>query len=209
MDCPELADRVVALKTFQHRRFSLTYADLLSTPAFRPAARFFLEELYGPADFTQRDAQFERIVPSLVRLFPSELIATVLDLTELHALSEQLDSKMALALVSPFVSAERYAKAWCAVGLPDARERQIQLTVAVGKALERYTRRRVLRATLHAMKRPATLAGLGDLQRFLEAGFDTFSAIADPGWFLAQVEKRERRLAKQLFNSDISEILNA
>ena len=28
------------------------------------AARFFLDELYGPGDFSQRDAQFARVVPA-------------------------------------------------------------------------------------------------------------------------------------------------
>lgn len=202
----ELSDKVVALKSFQHRRFALTYADLLASPAYRAAARFFLDELYGPADFTQRDQQFERIVPSLTRLFPAELIGTVAALAELHALSEQLDSQMGRALICIPVTPARYASAWCAVGKPEHRERQIQLTVLVGRALERYTRRRLLRATLHAMRRPAALAGLGDLQRFLEAGFDTFNQISNPAWFLDQVENRERALARQLFDSDISGI---
>ena len=46
-----LNQKVVAVKAFQQRRFSLTYADLLASPRYGAAARFFLEELYGPNDF--------------------------------------------------------------------------------------------------------------------------------------------------------------
>ena len=61
---PALATAVAALKRYQQERFRRTYADLLESPRFGDAARFFLEELYGPDDFTARDAQFARVVPA-------------------------------------------------------------------------------------------------------------------------------------------------
>ena len=60
----DLARRVIALKSYQQLRFSHTYADLLASARYAPAARFFLDELYGPNDFTRRDAQFARVVPA-------------------------------------------------------------------------------------------------------------------------------------------------
>ena len=81
----DLAARVAAIKHYQHRRFSLTYSDLLASSRFGPAARFFLDDLYGPHDFSQRDEQFARVVPGLVRLFPHELVLTVVALGDLHA----------------------------------------------------------------------------------------------------------------------------
>src|SRR5689334_7632417 len=96
----DLDARVIALKTYQQRRFAKTYADLLPTTRYGPASRFFIEELYGPRDFADRDAQFARVVPALVRLFPREIIATVSALAQLHALSEQLDTETASHLNS-------------------------------------------------------------------------------------------------------------
>ena len=87
-----LAARVRAVKHYQHERFQHTYADLLAQPRYAQATRFFLEELYGPEDFTRRDTQFKRVVPGLVRLFPREVVLTVQTLGELHALSETLDT---------------------------------------------------------------------------------------------------------------------
>ena len=88
----ELALRVQALKAYQQRRFAHSYEDLLASPRYGPAARFFLEDLYGPRDFSERDAQFARVVPALVRLFPQDIVETVITLSELHALSETIDS---------------------------------------------------------------------------------------------------------------------
>src|SRR6058998_1604614 len=94
----QLDARVRLLKAYQQRRFARTYADLLATARYGAASRFFLEELYGPTDFDERDAQFVRVVPALVRLFSHEIIATVSTLAQLHALSETLDSTMAQLL---------------------------------------------------------------------------------------------------------------
>lgn len=197
-----LAARVVAVKAFQHARFARTYADLLGSPSYAQASRFFLDELYGPHDFTERDRQFERVVPALVRLFPEEIVETVSSLAELHRLSEALDTRMALAISDTRLTEADYAAAWRAVGEADLRTRQIELTLAVGSALERYTRRTWLRRSLRAMRRPAQLAGLAALQRFLESGFDTFREMPDPKYFLELIGRRERQLADALFRGN-------
>ena len=95
---PALGRGVQAIKAYQHARFMNTYADMLAHPRYGGAALFFLEDLYGPGDFTSRDDQFARIVPGLVRMFPKDIIATVQCLGQLHALSEELDTAMAAEL---------------------------------------------------------------------------------------------------------------
>ncbi len=194
-----LAAGVEALKTFQQRRFARSYADLLAHPRYADAARFFLEELYGPGDFSRRDAQFARVVPGLARLFPSEVILTVLHLAELHAISERLDSRMAQQLLGQPLDALRYMQAWQATGAEPQRQAQIDLTMAVGQALENYTRKPLLRQALRMMRGPAHAAGLGELQHFLETGFDTFKAMKGAAEFLAIVRSREEGLARALF----------
>jgi hypothetical protein len=208
-DHPALAAGVAAVKHYQHARFAGTYADMLAHPRYSRAAAFFLEDLYGPTDFTQRDAQFARVVPALVRLFPAELVETVLRLAQLHALSEQLDTAMAQALAGALVDGRRYGGAWRQVGRPEQRARQIDLMLAVGSALDRYTRSLLLRNTLRLMRGPAQAAGLGALQGFLETGFDTFKAMNGAQGFLSLIEQRERALAERLFaGADAPEVDN-
>lgn len=197
---PAHAARVTAIKAYQARRFERTYADLLASPRYRSAARFFLEELYGPHEFGARDAQFARIVPPLVRLFPDEIVATVLTLARLHALSESLDDDMARQLEQPTVDAAAYVRAWQLTGRAEERQRQIDLTLEIGKALERYTRNPVLKGALRMMRRPAQAAGLGELQRFLETGFETFGAMRGADEFLGTVRDREAALCAALFS---------
>lgn len=198
---PAQLERVLALKAYQSRRFAHTYADLLIDPRFGLAARFFLDELYGPFEFAARDAQFARVVPSVARLFPGELARTLEDLARLHALSERLDDDMARALAADgdgSLDAAAYTRAWQATGQPQARREQVTLTLGVGKALDQHTKSRLLRGTLHLMRAPARAAGLGALQHFLEAGFDAFARMKGADPFLELVRAREFALADAL-----------
>ena len=203
---PALAHRVLAVKSYQHARFAQTYADLLTHPRYGAAARFFLDDLYGPGDFTTRDSQFVRIVPALVRLFPRDIVDTVLALGRLHALSERLDTAMGRcaaqndpAFDGHMLSGAAYGECWRQVGGAGDREQQIALMLAVGVSLEGYTRNPLLRHSLRLMRGPAQAAGLGTLQAFLERGFDTFRAMKGSSEFLATIAQRERALAAQLF----------
>lgn len=202
---PALGAAVVALKAYQQRRFARTYADLLASPRYAAAARFFLDELYGPKDFSQRDAQFARVVPGLVRLFPDEIVATVEVLARLHAVSEALDTTMATHLVGQTVDSCSYVRAWQLTGQPAQRDLQIECTLRVGRDLDRLTRKPLVRTSLHLMRGPARAAGLPALQQFLECGFDTFKAMGGASEFLGTVEARERSLAKALFEASAAD----
>lgn len=203
----QLACDVVALKSFQQARLALTYPDLLAHPRWAAAARFFLEELYGPKDFAERDRGLGRVVPTLVRLFPQDVVATVDRLLQLHAVSEELDSDMARSLaaqIGDFGRAEGtsrlafgswdgrlYGMAWRVVGRRSEREWQIRTVVEIGQQLDTLTRLPGLRQSLKLMRAPASLAGLGALQSFLERGFDAFRAMGGAKGFLDTIESRE------------------
>ncbi|MCV2369485.1 FFLEELY motif protein [Roseateles oligotrophus] len=198
---PGLGAKVQALKRYQQQRFANTYADLLISTRYQGAAEFFLKELYGPGDYTRRDAQFARVVPALVKLFPAEVVDTVARLARLHAISERLDTLMADKLNSEYIDAQSYQHAWQACQEQGSRQLQIQLTVAVGESLERLTRKPVLRHALRLMRGPATGAGMGELQAFLESGFDTFRAMKGAAEFLHTVQEREQKFAEAMYPS--------
>lgn len=206
---PALSARVQAVKTFQQQRFAHTYADLLAHPRYAPAARFFLQELYGPGDYRKRDAQFARVIPTLTRIFPAEVVDTVAKLARLHAMSEKLDSRMAERLCGSEVDPDSYAQAWRACGEPLMRQQQIELTMAIGASLDELTCKPLLRHTLRLMRGPATLAGLAELQAFLESGFDTFKAMRGAVHFLDTVREREENLAEVLFRGDAAAVAKA
>jgi hypothetical protein len=195
-----LADRIRRIKAFQHQRFEHDYAELLASPRYGVAARFFLEDLYGPTDFSARDAQFSRIVPTLARVLPSEVVHTVEQLIELHALSEELDQQMGQAIGTELVDERVYRRAWRQVARRADRERQVQLTLEVGRALDVHTRNPLLGVTVRLMRGPARLTGLGQLQSFLESGFSAFAAMKGAQEFLDTISGNELSLIAKLFD---------
>lgn len=201
---PVLAARVAKIKLYQQRRFELWYADLLASGRYQRAARFFLEQLYGPTDFVERDRQFARIVPKIDAMMPAEVSATVGDLARLHAISERLDSEMARALPSDELRPASYVRAWQRVGQEAQRTAQIELVTGIGAALDRFTRRAWIVTALRLMRGPAHAAGLGALQTFLESGMDSFRSMRGAVEFLAIVRDRETALMRALFDTDLA-----
>jgi len=206
---PGLRDAVHAVKHLQGRRFAGTYADILAGGPYAPAARFFLDELYGDRDFAERDEQFARIAGAIEKFFPDLVVQTAVNLSKLHALTEDLDHAMGLRWMDMSATppeAKRYVQAWRAVQRRNERMTQLSDVLAIGEEMARLTRTTGLRTMLKMMRAPAAAAGLGSLQRFLESGFDTFSAMARGGLapgFLRTVEQRESALISSLFDAPI------
>lgn len=207
---PGLAAAIGDVKRLQARRFAGTYPDLLRAGIYQAASRFFLEELYSDKDYTLRDAQFARIASAIETLFPAKVVGTAVSLAQLHALTEQLDHRMAQAWLAQDVSkfeARRYCVAWQEVDARGERERQLASVLALGHELLRLTRTPGLRTMLRMMRGPASAAGLSSLQGFLERGFDTFAAMARERGageaFLRIVEERESALLVTLSEADL------
>lgn len=205
---PALSAAVRDIKRVQSLRFAGTYADLLADPAYAPAARFFLDELYSDKDFSERDAQFARIASAIENLFPAQVAATATALAQLHALTEDLDAAMACAWLADAKGSDpaRYLRCWRSVGRRNDRSRQLEVVLDVGEELGRLVRAPGLRMMLRMMRKPASAAGLAALQRFLETGFDTFAALASQRRgvesFLETVRQREQALIAALFDGD-------
>jgi hypothetical protein len=204
---PDIGAAVTRLKRFQARRFRGSYADLLAAGPYASAARFFLEELYGDRDYSDRDAQFARIAGALEKLFPLDVAETAAGLAQLHALTESLDHAVARALpVADADEVSAYVQAWKSVGRRADRQRQLETVVAIGAEMSRLTRLPGLRLMLRMMRAPAHAAGLESLQRFLESGFDTFASITKVRGgaerFLGTIREREQHVIDLLFDGD-------
>ncbi len=193
--------RLAEVKRWQAARLAETYADLAADPRYAQATRFFLDDLYGPKDFSGRDAAMLRIYPVMVKMLPASAVQTAALAIEVDALSEELDRELALALEPGQIDADSYAKAYRESSTRATRERQIELVREVGRRLDRLVARPMVFQTLKLMSTPARLAGLADLQTFLERGFESFRSMGGAEEFLATIEARERAIAKRFFSS--------
>lgn len=189
-----------ALKAFQAQRLARSYADMAAQPRYRAATSFFLEDLYGPKDFGTRDAAMLRILPVMVRTMPARAVQAATLAIELEALTESLDHRVAAGLEPGAIDDEGYARAYRAASTRKERERQIELIVLVGRDLDWLVKKPFVHRTLKLMRTPARLAGLQDLQDFLEHGFEAFRAMDGAEEFLALIRSRETEILNRLFS---------
>jgi hypothetical protein len=200
---PELGAALDRLARWQARRLDATYADLAGDPRYAEAIAFFRTDLYGPGDFSRRDADLARVVPLMMHMLPQAVIATVATVIELNALSQKLDRALLDVLgFDGALSVPAYCAAYQACANRRARARQIALIVDVGQALDRYVRKPLLRSTLTLMRHPARVAGLGALQEFLERGFVGFASMRGAELFVATIKARETALMDAMFGGD-------
>jgi hypothetical protein len=195
------------LRQWQSRRLAASFADFLANPRMRPAAEFFLSDLYGDKDFSARDRDAARILPMMARLLPDTLLRAATEAIELAALSHALDLRMAEGLarrrqpMAPVTVAD-YARAYRHRGYRRLRRHQIELVLRVGYALDAAVKKHGVHKLLRASRIPAQLAGLSELQAFLERGFSAFEALGGAEEFLEAVAARERGVSDRLFAGD-------
>jgi len=199
---PKLARALERLGAWQALRLRQTYADLEAKPRYADAVTFFETDLYGGADFSQRDADLARVVPIMVRMLPERVIATIAQAMELNALSQELDRALLARLPSAdgdFTVAD-YCSAYRRADNRSARERQIQLMADIGAALDRFVKKPLIRTALVMMRQPARLAGMSVLHDFLERGFGAFRKMDGAGLFLSTIVTRETALMETILS---------
>ncbi len=194
------------LRRWQAGRLAASFEGFMDDPARKPAAQFFMTDLYGDRDFSQRDSDIARVAPKMQRLLPTGLVETLADAIELGTLSHALDLRMAEALEvraprSKTLTEALYAEAYRDVGLQLLRGRQIDLIVRAGHGLGTALRTRGVSTLLSVLRGPARAAGLGELQTFLERGFGAYAKLDDVGAFIADIERGEREVSRRLFDA--------
>jgi hypothetical protein len=190
-----------ALRIWQAERLGRTHTDLLNHKRYGATASFFLTDIYGPKDLSRHEEDVRRILPLMSTVLPAAGLETVCDAIELNALSESLDADMVAILKKKAFELDEaaYAEAYRAVGRRPERERQIELIAHLGASLDKLTRKPFIGSALSMMKKPATLAGLGDLQNFLERGYNSFRTMKGADEFLEKITSRELALLNEWF----------
>lgn len=198
---PDFNASVTAVKVWQQRRLRRSYAELAADPRYARAIAFFLDELYGTKDSAIRDRDLVRMYPTMKRLLPKFAFNTVDHALELDVLSEEFDQAIAKLLMGKRLTEASYAEAFRAVGRRADRLRQVVLMQEVGEGMDRVVKKPLLYATLKMLRKPAQMAGLGEMQRFLETGFSAFRHMNGADHFLKTIALRESLLIERILDS--------
>ena len=196
---PESLAGYQALRNFQIKRLATTHSDLLASPSTSKAAHFFLEEIYGNKDLTQRDKELERFVPMIEKLFPLNTLEVITKSMILDSLTELLDAKMVQALGSSFDEAA-YIEVFREKTSQEERLKQLKLLQEIGSSLCYLVQIPFLATTLKMMTIPAKIAGLSSLHEFLYKGFYTFKETYQPQKFVDTLIQRETQIFNNIYS---------
>jgi hypothetical protein len=191
--------RLERLQRWQIERLRRTYADLAGDARYADALEFFVQDLYGPHEYTQRDKDLRKVLHSWERLLPERASRAVTAALALEALSQNLDLAVVDAVGGAKLTEATYAQAYREIGRRPDRERQIELIVDAGRALEELIEKPAIGAALRLARAPARLAGVMALHTFLVRGFNAFAKMRDAAPLLNAIEERERAIMAALF----------
>ena len=200
----QLSPLVAYLSAWQSVRLSRTHADMLRDARFSLGCRFFLDDIYAPKDFSQRDFDGHRIYNFMNRFLPEATLAPLAMALEVNSLTQQLDLALAEAMRDHLGVLDRFARAQYEAAYRmcdnyDMRVRQIRLIVTVGRQLERVRRVPFIHATLRLARGPAQSLGWIDMQDFLERGYLAWKSIQHPDAFLANIQQREMAILNRIY----------
>ncbi|HSG87896.1 MAG TPA: hypothetical protein VLA56_01700 [Pseudomonadales bacterium] len=200
---PQRAASLRALQDWQNSRLMATHADLAADPRYAPGIQFFVNDLYAPRDFSGRDADIERAYPYMVRALPRAVLDTAADAAWLYVLSRRLDDGMVTALFETLgvteIDAAAYAEAYRICDAHAERTEQIEIVSILADRLDRYVRSPLVLGVLRMARGPARMAGLSDLQDFLERGTRAFHHMGGASHFVSTITDREKRLLDRIF----------
>ncbi len=188
-------------------RLAASFERFIDDPVSRPAAEFFLSDLYGDRDFSGRDNDVARVLPKMMRILPLQMIDTAGDALALSSISHALDLRMAVQLSRTLrpgkpIDAIDYASAYRKVGHPRLRREQIAYISRIGGAIDAAVHTPALWQLLKLSRLPARLAGLTALQSFLERGLSAFRVLGGADDFVGSIVAQELEVSRRLFAGD-------
>jgi hypothetical protein len=193
------------LQSWQTQRLLASHDDLWQTKRFKPAMQFFIDELYGPKDFSQRDAELAKIVPKMAKVLPEKGLVSLEAALRLNSLSLQLDLALIDQLKDDALNSDTYFRAYRACDNQSQRGEQIQLLEDLGLDLAQVVKITGISTILMLSRKPAQVAGVSSLHEFLENGFKAFKKLGKVEDFINPIVSKERLMMVQLFHNDIDD----
>lgn len=201
----DLLNTIRAVQTWQCQRLLLSHQVIYQQEQFKPALDFFIHQLYGPKDFSQRDKDIKRVAPKMSMLLPSTASQSLASALHLNALSFELDFALAKTLKDQAlndnpINRDTYHAAYQACNNANARQQQIHLIEVMGKNLAEAVKMRGISTLLLLSRKPAKIAGLLALHEFIDSGYKAFRHIGNVDDFILPIVHFEQGLKDQMFD---------
>lgn len=195
------------LRSWQVDRLTGTYADFLADERYCSACSFFVSDIYGARDFSQRDRDFEHLYEILARFLPDAMLRLLKDAILLNRITYELDHHLLHVLVDRLgmedtISAESYAEAYRLCDNYAERLDQIERLVAIVSEVGAGAHLPLVGPTLRVLRAPAHRLGWFDLYDFLERGYRAFLPMKEVEPFAEAIDQRERNILERIYAGD-------
>lgn len=195
---PALADRLQQIQAWQKQRMQDTHQTLFAR--YPAMARYFLNRLYGGADFDVLVQQLQRILGKahkVEKLVPESTVKTGLLGVELAVLAIELDEQLALWWQEkhPDVLAPTDAlmlEAYQVLAQDQQRLHQMDLLDQLGEKLDQYVRSFMVQSVFKLARASAQKHHLGELYEFIGEGFVAMKPLKNAAEFVGQFTAAER-----------------
>jgi len=200
-----LDPRLKVLREFQVERLKTTYEDLLDDPETHGVMAFFLDEIYAPKDFAQRDHDAEHLYTQFENLLPSEPLKLLEDVIQVNKQSQALDQLLVDTLGerlqpdAPLKESD-YIAGFRECDNAEDRLAQLELTVSAMRDVILGSRLLTVGIGLRMIKIPAYRAGYGDLYEFLQRGYAACKPVRNVNRIVDTINKREKKIIKNIFS---------
>lgn len=203
----ELNRPLMQLRAWQANRLAGTYFDLLAEQQYESACQFFLSDIYGGRDFSQRDHEAEVIYRRLSRLLPKSTLDLVRKTIWLNRMSSALDQKLLYVLVNELgmkddLSEEMYVQAYRLCDNYAERRGQIELFVDLLHKVGQGAQNPLIGGALRLTRRAAVKAEFAELHSFLVRGYLAFKPVHDVRYLVNIIQEREMRILDQIYNGN-------
>jgi hypothetical protein len=195
-----LMPSIRAVQAWQCKRLLVSHQDMYQQKRFKPAVGFFINELYGPNDFSQRDQDIARIVPKMSKFLPEKALQSLASALYLNTLSFELDFDLAKQLLNTEINRDTYAKAYISSDNIANRQKQIDYIRTLGNDLAEVVKMKGISSLLFISRKPAKMAGVLALHEFLDKGFKSFKNLGNVEDFITPVVNKEHQIMQQLAN---------
>jgi hypothetical protein len=199
----ELMTTIRAVQAWQCKRLLATHQQMYQQKRFKPAVEFFVNELYGPNDFSQRDQDIARIVPKMSKFLPEKALQSLASALHLNAISFELDFDLAKKLVGAKINRDTYAEAYISCNNLTNRQKQIDYIRTLGNDLADVVKMKGISSLLFISRKPAKMAGVLALHEFLEKGFKSFKNLGNVEDFITPIMDKEHQIMQQLANPNL------
>lgn len=184
----------IALQIFQSNRLRRDYRDLSEIEQYEPVGEFFFGEMYGPRDYSRRDADARRL-QNLLHILPGVHLRDVEQVLSLLDLTNRLDEGLARLMLDSGVHTDfdeaTYDHYYRVADNYDQRLEQLELVRGSLYNVFRLSRYHLLGVALHRSGMLARLAGFEVGHEFLRKAYDALQGVSSIDLFAETIYSRE------------------